>query len=294
MIVITAPTGNIGKPLLEQLFKSGERLRVIVRNAKKLPEHIRENVEVVEGSHGDSAIVEKAFASAESVFWLVPPNPTAEKLEEAYLGFSRPACDAIRAQGVKRVVAVSALGRGLPIATNAGLVTASLAMDDAIAATGVDFRALALPSFMDNMLRQADSLREQGKFYGTIDGDLKAPTCSTGDIAGVAAKLLVDRSWKGQGDAPVLGPQDISANDMATTLSEVLGKPVQYQQVSLDDYKSMMSKFGMSEAFAQGMIDMMAAKNAGLDNAVPRTPESTTPTTFREWCQNFLKPAVVK
>ena len=40
--------------------------------------------------------------------------------------------------------------------------------------------------------------------------------------------------------------------------------------------------------------DMAAAKNNGLDNAEPRTPENTTPTSFRQWCEEVLKPAVVR
>jgi hypothetical protein len=43
---------------------------------------------------------------------------------------------------------------------------------------------------------------------------------------------------------------------------------------------------------AQGMTDMAAAKNEGLDNAVRRTPENSTPTSFREWCEEVLKPVV--
>jgi hypothetical protein len=38
---------------------------------------------------------------------------------------------------------------------------------------------------------------------------------------------------------------------------------------------------------------MMVAKDAGLDNLQPRTPEATTPTTtFRRWCEEVLAPAV--
>jgi hypothetical protein len=48
----------------------------------------------------------------------------------------------------------------------------------------------------------------------------------------------------------------------------------------------------MSNAMAQGMTDMAAAKNNGLDNAIQRTSENTTPTTFREWREQVLKPAV--
>ena len=45
---------------------------------------------------------------------------------------------------------------------------------------------------------------------------------------------------------------------------------------------------------AQGAVDMMTAKEAGLDNAEPRTAENTTPTTFRQWCETVLHPAVVR
>jgi hypothetical protein len=84
------------------------------------------------------------------VFWEVPPNPHAASPEAAYLDFTRPACDAFKSEKVSRVVGVSALGRGWP--GNAGYVSASLAMDDMIASTGVSYRALAMPSFMDNIL----------------------------------------------------------------------------------------------------------------------------------------------
>jgi hypothetical protein len=43
---------------------------------------------------------------------------------------------------------------------------------------------------------------------------------------------------------------------------------------------------------AQGMTDMAWAKNDGLDSGVPRTPENATPTSFRQWCEQVLKPAV--
>jgi hypothetical protein len=44
---------------------------------------------------------------------------------------------------------------------------------------------------------------------------------------------------------------------------------------------------------ARGMLDMAVAKDNGLDNAEPRTPQSTTPTSFRQWCEDVLKPAVL-
>ncbi|MEV4096097.1 NAD(P)H-binding protein [Streptosporangium saharense] len=293
MIVITAPTGQIGGRLLTRLLADGESLRVIVRDAARLPAEVRERVEIVEGSHGDPDVVAKAFAGADAVFWLVPPDPRAESPEAAYIGFSRAACEAFTAQGVGRIVGVSALGRGTAVAARAGHVTATLALDDLIASTGVAYRALALPSFMDNLLRQVEPIRDHGVFASPVSGDLRAPTCSTGDIAVVAAGLLRDGTWGGVEEVPVLGPEDLSHDDMARIMSEVLGRPIRFQRTPDEDFRAGLVGSGMSEPMAQSLLDMMRAKVAGLDNGVLRTPLSSSPTSFRRWCEDVLRPAVL-
>jgi uncharacterized protein YbjT (DUF2867 family) len=294
MIVITAPTGAIGHQVLENVLHGGGPVRVIARDPVRLPAHVRERIEVVQGSHGDIDVVNRAFAGADAVFWLVPPDPKAKSVQAAYVDFTQPACAALKRHGVKRVVDIAPLGRGLPIAEHAGFVTASLAMDDLIASTGVDFRALTMPSFMDNILMQLGPIKTKGIFLSPIDGDRKLPACATRDIAAVAARLLLDDpSWSGQGHVAVLGPEDLSFNDMAQIMSVVLGRPVRFQQIPFEVYKARFVELGMSDAMAQGMTDMAAAKNEGLDNAEPRTPENTTPTSFRQWCETVLKPAVL-
>ena len=292
MIVVTAPTGLIGHQVLQNLLDSGEPVRIIVRDPSRLPAQARERAEIIHGSHGDIAVADRAFAGADAVFWLVPPDAHAGSAEAAYVNFTRPACDAFKRHQVRRVVGISALGRGTAAAGHAGLATAALAMDDLIASSGVSYRALTMPSFMDNLLRQAESIKNRGVFATPISGDRKLPSCATRDIAAVAARLLLDDSWSGTGHVAVLGPEDLSFNDMAQIMSEVLGKPVRYQQIPAQALKDRLTGAGMSDAMAQATADMMVAKDQGLDNAEPRTPESTTPTTFRQWCQEILKPAV--
>jgi uncharacterized protein YbjT (DUF2867 family) len=294
MIVITTPTGQLGHQVLNNVLNIGEALRVVVRDPSDLPAEIRTWVEVVEGSHGDPAVVDQAFANADAVFWLTPPNPQAPSVEAAYVDFTRPAARAFKRQGVKRVVGVSALGRGTQWADRAGFVAGSLAMDDLIANSGAAYRALTNPSFMDNIARQAAAIANRGAFFSPIDGDRKLPSVATRDIAAAAARLLLDDSWNGFDEVPLLGPEDISFNDMAEVISEVLGKEVRFQQTTFEAYKEQFLGFGMSDAMAQGQTDMAWAKNEGLDNAVKRTPENSTPTTFRQWAEEVLKPAVLQ
>jgi uncharacterized protein YbjT (DUF2867 family) len=294
MIVITTPTGQVGHQVLDNVLDSGEAPRVVVRDPSDLPAEIRARVEVVEGSHGDPAVVDQAFADADAVFWLTPPNPQAPSVEAAYVDFTRPAAAAFKRQGVKRVVGVSALGRGTQWADRAGFVAGSVAMDDLIANSGAAYRALTNPSFMDNIARQAAAIANRGAFFSPIDGDRKLPSVATRDIAAAAARLLLDDSWNGFDEVPLLGPEDISFNDMSEVISEVLGEEVRFLQTTFEAYKEQFLGFGMSDAMAQGQTDMAWAKNQGLDNAVTRTPENSTPTTFRQWAEEVLKPTVLQ
>ena len=295
MIVVTTPTGQIGRQVLDLLLAADgdEPIRVVLRDPSRLSPQVRDRVEVVPGSHGDLDVLDQAFKGAESVFWLVPPDPHASSVEAAYLDFTRPATKAFRSQGVRRVVGISALGRGTPLAGRAGLVTASLATDDLIAGSGVSYRALIMPSFMDNLLRQVEPIRNQGLFFSPISADRAAPTCASRDIAAAAARLLLDHSWSGVGSVPVLGPEDLSFTEMARIMSEVLGKTVRFQQIPVESFKATLTGRGMSEAMASATVEMMVAKDNGLDNGEPRTAQASSPTSFREWCESVLKPAVL-
>ena len=119
-------------------------------------------------------------------------------------------------------------------------------------------------------------------------------TCATCDIAAAAARLLLDGSWTGQADVPLVGPDALSPEGMAQVVSEVLDRPVRVQRTSSADYRSTALRFGASEDWARGLADMTDALNEqGLYGvAEPSTPESA-PTGFREWCRDVLRPAVL-
>jgi uncharacterized protein YbjT (DUF2867 family) len=299
MIVITTPTGGIGSQLLNLLITRApdhaEQLRVVVRDPSKLPAHVlAAGVDIVPGSHGDADVIDRAFAGADAVFWLVPPDPRAGDLDAAYAGFTTPAAGAFGRHGVTHVVGVSALGRTTPVAGRAGLVTASLAMDDLIAASGPSYRALANPSFMDNVLRQTETIRDDGVYVDTLAPGRAAPLVATRDIAVTAAGLLLDRSWSGFAEVPLLGPADVSAAEMVATMTSVLGFPVRYQQQSLEERARTLLSYGVGAAFVRGMVEMIEAKDAGLDDGIARTGATATPTSFRQWCVDVLKPAVAR
>jgi uncharacterized protein YbjT (DUF2867 family) len=290
MIVVTTPTGHIGAQLANDLLAASQTVRVIVRDPDRLSAEIRGKAEIVRGSSDDEAVLDRALAGADSVFHLVPPDFAAPDVTAHYLRFTQPVIAAMKRNRVTRVVTVSGLGRG--VAMNAGPVTAAFAKDDELERAGLDVRALWCPGFMENMLRNLDSLRTEGVFVGPSRPDVKRPMVATRDIAAVAARLLLDRSWSGPGGVAVLGPADLSLDEMAAIAGEVLGRSIRYRQVPAEPYKAQLLKYGASEDFAQGLIDMHLAKDRGIDHCVPRAAENTTPTSFRKWCTDVLRPAI--
>lgn len=291
MIVITAPTSQIGSQVVAELMAAGAPVRVIARDPGKLPESVVRTVEVVEGSHGDPDVVDRAFAGADALFWLAPPA-WHQTLEEAYLDFTRPAVAAIGRHGVARVVSITALGRETPWQAHAGPVTSSIAMDDMLMSSGAALRGLAMPSFMENTARQIGVMKDKGMFFGPIDPEKKLPFTATRDMAAAAAQLLADATWRRQQDVPVFGPDDLSFNDQAAIISDVTGRAVHYQQIGYDAFKQQFLDRGASESVAQGYVDMYRAKEQGMDNVVVRRPENTGETSFRQFCERVIAPAL--
>src|SRR5258706_13767262 len=102
MIVITTPTGQIGRQVLGNLLDSGEQLRVIARDPSQLPAEVREDLDIVDGSHGDAAVVDKAFADADAVFWLTQAAPRPSSVEAAFARLTRPPPRAFKMHGAGR------------------------------------------------------------------------------------------------------------------------------------------------------------------------------------------------
>lgn len=289
MIVITTPTGQIGRQVLERILDSGKAIRVIARDPSRLPQRLRERVEVIQGSHDDIHVVTKAFTGAGSVLWSVPPNPRSGSSVDYYLNFTIPASQAIKSLEVKRVVGVSSMGRGY--GGNAGILSAAYEMDALIESTGVSYRSLRMPYFMENLLLQLESIKNQGMFFLPNAGDRMLPLCATRDIAEAAANLLLDESWSGQDSIPVVSPDSLSPNEMKHVLSEVLERSIQFQQVSIADYKATLSQFG-TEPCVKDYMDMVIAQNEGIyDDDVQHAQPAET--SFRKWCEEVLKPAIL-
>ncbi|MCC3274854.1 MULTISPECIES: NmrA family NAD(P)-binding protein [unclassified Arthrobacter] len=290
MIVVTTPTGQIGHAVVQGLLAERQSVRVIARNPAALPDGIAENVEVFAGSHGNPEVAMAAYEGADAVLHITPPDVHAANVRSHYRGFAAASAAAITATGVKRAVVVSTLGRGYT--AEAGHLSAALEAEGIINATGVHTRSLAMPFFMDNLLNHRSSIKDHGILPLPNEQDKVLLTVATPDIARVAVGLLTDRTWTGQESLPVVGPDLLTPRKMAGIISDSIGRPVHFAQVSSDTYRSTLLQYGMSEGWVQGLADMGTAQNNGIYDVQVRDPHRVTETSFAAWVETTLKPAL--
>jgi hypothetical protein len=67
---------------------------------------------------------------------------------------------------------------------------------------------------------------------------------------------------------------------MAHIMTQVQGKPIRFPKVPGPGFKAWPVQQRSSAEVDQGIYQ-----------AEPRTPETTTRTTFRRWCEEVLRPA---
>lgn len=291
MIVVTTPTGRIGSQLVRRLLERGSAVRVIARDPSRLPADLREHVEVIEGSHDESSVLDAALRGADALFWLVPPDVSASSAEDHYVRFARAGAAAIDRHRVGRVVGVTSAGHGWP--QPAGVLSAAFAMDTVLESSSAAYRALSMPFYMENLLGQLDMIRQHGEFTLTCAPDQPLASIATRDIAGAAAELLTDASWSGRAHLPLFGPDHLTPDEMAQVIGEELGRSVTYRQASLDDFRQMLRAGGADEQAVSDTALMFAAQDAGIYDADWQTA-ALGATDFRTWCAEVLAPASEK
>jgi uncharacterized protein YbjT (DUF2867 family) len=164
-------------------------------------------------------------------------------------------------------------------------------MDAEIERSGAAYRALSMPFYMENLLGQAGAIREQGAFSLAYSADRPLPSIATRDIAATAAGLLAGRSWSGQEDLPVFGPDRLTPRAMAEAIADVVGRPVAYRELGLADVASSLAERGATERAVRDVTEMVAAQNDGIYDA-DQARAIPSPTDFRTWCDDVLRRAV--
>jgi len=257
----------------------------MARDPARLPEEIRERVEIFPGSTDDPGVLRRALDGVDALFWCVPAEALREtEVRGHYENFARVGAQAILETGTPRVVTISAVGNGL--ARDAGPISGLHAMEDILNESGAAIRHLRCGAFMENFLGQMQAIIGRGVFAYPLPGHIAIPMVAAKDIADVALRWLVRRDWHGIAGVAVRGPEDLSYNQAASVLERVLDRPVRYQEASSNRYVQSLMEAGASAEFARGRVEMFTELAHGITRAESGTVEIRTATTLSRWVES--------
>ncbi len=287
--VITGATGNIGSKVANELLAKGEKIKVIGRSADKLKAFTSKGAEALIGDVTDPEFVKKAFKGATAVFCMIPPSNFSNDYRSVQRKVATNYMEAVRTNGIKHVILLSSIGAHLR--NGAGIVDGLGEMEELfLSLKEVNVLNLRPTYFMENVLGQIGTIKQMGIAGTPVKPDIKFPIVASKDIAGVIAKRLIELQFKGNSIEYVLGPKDLSYNEITAIIGKAIGKPdLKYVQFSNEDSKKSMVMAGFC---SENVADLMTGLTDGINNgkvlnAYKRTSQNSTNTSFEEFANDF-------
>lgn len=250
MIAVTGASGTIGSELLRQLVGRNVTARALSRRpgkGKALP-----GIEWVEADLSDRDGLVAALAGAKRLFLLTGNSADMVRLQ-------KNAIAAARAAGVRHVVKLSALGASDHSQSVIGLWHRNV--ERMLEESGLAWTVLRPHVFMQNLLGQSASIREEGRIYSAA-GDGRVPFVDARDIAAVAAVVLTESGREGMRYV-LTGPEAISYDDVAAVLTEVLGREVTHVAESDDQAWTRLRRAGQPPWLAAAQLALYGYQRDG-------------------------------
>ena len=292
MYVITGATGHTGHIAATRLLERGKKVRVLGRSTDRLNKLASLGAEPFAADLTDKQALATAFAGAEAVYVMIPPDPASSDPRGYQDRVTEAVASALEQNRVKHVVALSSIGADKKDKT--GPIVGLRVLEDRLKGiAGLNTLAIRAGYFMENTLPQAAVIQQMGVTGGPLNPDLKLPMIATRDIGAFAVDALLNRDFTGFQTRELLGQRDIDMNEVTTILGRAIGKPdLQYHQLSYEQFQGALTQMGMSSQVAALLVEMSQALNSGHVRALePRSMRNTTPTAYEQFAADTFAPA---
>ena len=253
MILVTGATGTVGSEVVRQLVASGERPRAFVRDPRTAREMLGPGVEYVAGDLDRPETLPVALTGVDRVFLLTRQSSRQFDQERAVV-------DAAVVAGVRHVVKLSVFRAD--DRSELQIARQHAAMERYAEQSGIPCTFVRPLFFMQNLAGQA------------LNGAIHSAT-GTGRVAMVDARdvaSVVVHALTGSGcerkTHTLTGPQALSFDEVAETLSTRLGTHIPHVRVTPDAVRDATLRAGVEAWFAEDMARLHTMLAAGYEDVV--------------------------
>ena len=242
--LVTGATGETGRYTVQRLIEKGHAVRAMVHKEDERAETLRsEGAEVVVGDLFEQDNVIRAAAGTTAAYFCYPVRPGIIQTT-AYFA------DAARRAGLKAVINMSQISAREDSESHA-------ARDHWIAERIFDWSGVPTihlrPTFFSQWLLYPfarKTIVEQSIIDLPYGAGRHAPVAAE-DQARLIAVLLADPAAHVGKTYTLHGPTELDQPGIAAAISEVLGRKISYQPLTIPAYRERLEKFGLPEFLIQ-------------------------------------------
>lgn len=260
LIGVTGATGRLGGRVARRLAAAGAGQRLVVRDPARAPQ--LPGASVVRGAFGDREAVRTALEGVPTVL-MVSASETPDRVAQ-----HQAFVDAAASAGVEHLVYVSFYGAAPDCTFTLG--RDHYATEQHIRASGLRFTFLRdslYADFLPAMVGEDDVIRGPA-------GEGRVAAVAQDDIADAATAVLLDPGAHVGATYSLTGPRALSLDDVAATLSTELGRPVRYQNETLEEAYASRANYGAPawqvDAWVSTYTAIANGEADGVTDDIPR------------------------
>jgi NAD(P)H dehydrogenase (quinone) len=262
MILITGATGHFGKATIDFLLKKGvnaNKISALVRDEAKAEDLRKKGIIIKIGNYDNYDSLLSAFKGVDKLL-LVSGNDIVNRQKQ-----HETAVRAAKEAGVKHIIYTSFMRKNETAASPLGIVGKShIETDKAVKASGIPYTIMLNALYADSLpMFFGDKVLETGIFLPAGEG--KGAYTTRSDMAEAAAQILISEGHENQ-EYVIANTINYSLFDLASILTEITGKTVQYLNPSAQVYTETLTNAGVpaeyigmfasfSEAIKQGEFE---------------------------------------
>ena len=241
-VLVIGASGMVGQATVKRLsseFGDQVDVKAGVRNPQKASAlNDLKAVTVVQAEMGDTSALKKTFQGVDSLFIV---TPGADNRVHLVIETAKAAKEA----GVKFLLVVSGASITHPEMIKV-FGTEFSEIESAVPKLGVPFAFLGLPAFMETFFGITPTIEKESRIYSPVMSDKPIVVVAADDI-GLAAATILASPEKHAGKKYTIVSDRVSYGDLVTAMSKVLGRKIEYVQISYEDSEKGALQLGVPE-----------------------------------------------
>lgn len=268
--LVVGASGTVGSELSRLLQAAGQPVRRATSRPPTAPDQVQ--LDLLSGAGRDAAL-----AGVERAFVLAPPGHTRQDQ------LLNPLIDAARAQGVRKLVLMTAMG--VDADDNAPLRRVERHLE----ASGLAYAIIRPNWFMQNFNSfWLHGIQTQGQILLPV-GQAKGSFIDARDIAAAAAALLNSDRFDGQA-FDLTGPEALDHDQVAALLSAASGKRIGYTDIPAAAMRDGLLAAGLPADYADFLLTILGFFKAGYAERTTDAVQTLTgraPRTLAQYAADY-------